>query len=184
MLAVFGLSFAPVAVAEIQIERIFMPEKAAPSSFAIGLPRGVSFCYDPLRCAVDYIWTGGFVDPTPARNGIGKFVDAVKLLGPVIYREIGPAPLRRGDIARQPEIKFKGYTLHAESIEFRYTLDGLNVWEEISRPAKGVALTRRFRIDVPPHESWWYVVDGKAPVELQLESEGVYVLNLQLGPVE
>src|SRR5687768_7645481 len=59
--------------AEVQVERTFLPD-AAPSSFAIGLPGGVNFCFDPVRCSVSYAWTGDYLDLTPARPGPGKFI--------------------------------------------------------------------------------------------------------------
>src|SRR2546423_9601448 len=90
--------------AEIQIERIFMPLDAAPSSFAIGLPGGVNFCFDPVRGGVSYAWKGAFLDLTPARPGTGKFVQAAKLGGPVAYQESGVGPLRRGDPGRAPVV--------------------------------------------------------------------------------
>lgn len=55
----------------MQIQRIFLPNGASPSSFAVGLPGGVNFCFDPVRGAVSYVWIGGFLDLTPARPGIG-----------------------------------------------------------------------------------------------------------------
>jgi hypothetical protein len=61
-----------------------MPLDASPSSFAIGLPGGVNFCFDPVRGGVSYAWKGGFVDLAPARPGPGKFINPVKLLAPVV----------------------------------------------------------------------------------------------------
>src|SRR5215217_8005111 len=61
---------------EVLIERMFMPLDASPSSFAIGLPGGVNFCFDPVRGGVSYAWKGGFVDLTPVRPGPGKFINA------------------------------------------------------------------------------------------------------------
>src|SRR5687767_10599532 len=133
--------FAPFALgAEVLVERIFMPLDASPSSFAVALPGGVNFCFDPVRGGVSYAWKGGFIDVTPARPGTGKFISPVKLLGPVVYQETGAAPLRRGDPARVPVVEFNGYTLRDDAIEFRYAVDGVLVREEIRANANRDAL--------------------------------------------
>lgn len=175
----FGL-FA-TARAEVQIDRIFMPHQASPSSFAIGLPGGVNFCWDPLRGAVSYVWKGGFIDATPARPGVGKFIEAVKLLGPLVYQEAGAVPLRRNDPAREPTVEFTGYTLKADAIEFRYTVNGLPVREEIRARADGSALIRRLEIEGGSDSRWWHVVTGRPATELKRDPAGAFVLELPLS---
>jgi len=168
------------ARAEVQIDRIFMPHHASPSSFAIGLPGGVNFCWDPLRGAVSYVWKGGFIDATPARPGVGKFIEAVKLLGPIVYQEAGAVPLRRDDPAREPTVEFTGYTLKADAIEFRYTVNGLPVREEIRARADGAALVRRLQIEGGSDGRWWHVVTGRPAAELKRDPSGAFVLELPL----
>lgn len=174
------LGFASESRGEVQVERIFMPNNAYPSSFAIGLPGGINFCFDPVRGGVSYVWTGGFIDPTSARNGIGKFVDAVKLLGPVVYQESGNAPLRRGDKSRAPVIGFSGYTLRADSVEFRYTVDGVAVREEVRARANGKVLERRLHIEGSSDAKWWYVVEGKLPIELRPDAGGGFLVEIPI----
>jgi len=177
-----GLAFAasfPLR-AEIQIERVFLPD-ASPSSFAIGLPGDVNFCFDPVRGAVSYAWTGGFLDLAQTRPGPGKFIHPAKLLGPVLYQETGVAPLRRGDPARAPAVEFTGYTLHADAVEFRYTVDGVPVREEVRAAAGGAGLIRRFTLAGGSDAKWWHVVDGRPPAELKRESRGTFVLELPFG---
>ena len=152
----FALSRIAAAAAELLIERTVMPE-AAPSSFAIGFPNGVGMCYDPVRGGVDYAWAGGFVDVAPVRPDMGKLIKPAKLPGPVLYREQGAAPLRRGDPARKPVVVFKGYRLHGEAIEFLYTVDGLAVREEVRARPQGDGLIRRFRIEATADSRWWYL---------------------------
>lgn len=161
--------------AEVQVERGFLPD-AGPSSFAIGLPGGVNFCFDPVRGGVTYAWTGGFLDLSPLRPGAGKFIKPAKLLGPVVYREAGAAPLRRGDPARVPAIEFTGYTLRDDAIEFRYTLDGTPVREEI-RARSGGGLVRRFQIEGGGDAKWWHVVEGRPATELKRDATGAFVLE-------
>ena len=170
-----------VVRAQVRIDRVFMPHDATPSSFAIGLPGGINFCFDPVRCAVSYVWSGGFIDATPARPGIGKFISAVILLGPIVYKETGDAPLRRGDPAKRPVVEFSGYTLRSDAVEFRYTIDGVLVREEIRARADGAALVRRLHLAGDADSKWWHVIDGKPAAELQRVRPGVLALELPLS---
>lgn len=178
---VLGLLAAPAARAEVRIERTFLPLDAAPSSFAIGLPGGVNFCFDPVRGGVSYAWRGDFVDVSPARPGPGKFINPVKLQGPVLYQESGVAPLRRGDPRRAPVVVFGGYALRDDTVEFRYTVDGVAVREEIGVGAGGGTLVRRFQIAGAADARWWHVVEGRPAAELKRETGGTLVLELPLG---
>lgn len=180
-LAGFAIAAVPATRAEVQIERIFMPLDAAPSSFAIGLPGGINVCFDPVRGAVSYVWTGGFLDITPARPGPGKFINAAKLLGSVVYRESGVAPLRRGDPARVPVVEFTGYVLHDDAVEFHYTVDGMPVREEIRARADGAALVRRLHIEGGRDAQWWQVVDGRPATPLKPEGPGELVIEIPIG---
>jgi hypothetical protein len=167
--------------AEVLIERVFMPLDASPSSFAIGLPGGVNFCFDPVRGGVNYVWKGGFVDLAPARPGTGKFIHPVKLLGAVLYQESGLAPLRRGDPGRVPAVAFTGYTLRDDAVEFRYTVDGAVIREEIREDNDGSVLIRRFHVEGGGDAQWWHVADGKPATGLKREANGTFVLELPLG---
>ena len=94
-----------LAPGEVQIERVMLPDARA-GSFAFGLPGGVNVCYDPVRGGVNYAWSGGFLDIADVRP-VNKLIKAAKVLGPVVYRETGASPLRRGDAAREPVVEFK-----------------------------------------------------------------------------
>ncbi|MSU24602.1 MAG: hypothetical protein EXS32_12365 [Opitutus sp.] len=163
---------ASAARAEVQIERTYLPDAHA-SSFAFGLPGGVNFCYDPIRGGVNYAWTGGFLDITGVRP-VNKLVTPAKPLGPVVYRESGGAPLRRGDATRLPLLEFKGYTLHDSSVELRYLVDGVLVREEIRTNPDRSGLIRKFIVTKSAGEKWWYVLDGLPPTLLTAESSGEF----------
>lgn len=177
LLATLALG-TPSARAEVQVERMYLPD-ASPSSFAIGLPGGVNFCFDPVRGAVSYAWTGGFLDSTPTRPAAGKFIAPAKLLGPIAYKESGVSPLRRGDPKREPVVEFSGYSLRADSIEFRYTVDGTPVREEITAKPGTNTLVRRLHISGGTDAKWWHVVDGQPPAELRRDGAAL-VLELPL----
>lgn len=182
--ALLGLAaLAPTSArAELLLERTFLPHGASPSSFAVGLPGGIHFCFDPVRAAVSYVWTGGFVDLSATRPGPGKFLSPANLLGPIVYQESGDAPLRRGDPARAPAVEFTGYSLRGEAIEFRYTTDGTPVREEIRVRADGAALQRRFHVATGTDARWWHVVAGRSAQELRRERDGSFLLEIPLAP--
>ncbi len=182
VVALLALGAVAAARAELLLERTFLPHGASPSSFAVGLPGGIHFCFDPVRAAVSYVWTGGFVDLSATRPGPGKFLSPAKLLGPVAYQESGDAPLRRGDPARAPVVEFTGYSLRGDAIEFRYTVDGTPVREEIRARPDGAALQRRFHIAAGADARWWHVVAGRPAQELRRERDGAFLLELPLAP--
>ncbi len=152
--------------AEILIERVILPD-AGPSSFAVGLPQGVNFCYDPVRGGVSYAWQGGFLDLSAARPGAGKLLKPATLLGEVVYRETAELPLRRGDPGRTPILVFKGYRTRDASIEFHYTVDGVLVREELRARPGGDGLIRHFRIEAGDSDTrWWYIPGATTGVAL------------------
>jgi hypothetical protein len=167
----------PLAPGEVQVERTFLPDAKA-GSFAFGLPGGINFCYDPTRGGVNYAWTGGFVDLTNVRP-VNKLIKAAELRGPVVYRETGPSPLRRGEATHEPVVEFKGYTLRDSAVELRYTVDGVPVSEEIRARPTGDGLVRRFRFDRAGGDAkWFYAVAVRPAVTLAKEASGALVLDV------
>jgi hypothetical protein len=161
-----ALALLAAARGDLLIERTLLPD-AAPSSFAVGFPNGVSFCYDVTRGGVSYIWRGGFIDVTSVRPAAGKAITPVQLLGEVVYREEGFFPLRAGDPQRGVEMAFKGYRLRANAIEFHYEIERRRVTEEVALLPDGSGLVRRFRIEgAPAGEAWWYVPGGTSGEKL------------------
>jgi hypothetical protein len=181
-LAILAAPFTSVAQpvlapGEVLIERTILPDAHA-SSFAFGLPGGISFCYDPTRGGLNYAWTGGFIDLTNVRP-INKLVKPATLIGAVVYREAGAAPLRRGDATRVPVIEFKGYTLRNAAVELRYTVDGVPVTEEIRARPAGDGLVRQFRFDRAGADAkWFYVVEGRPATTLTKDAAGVVTVDV------
>lgn len=170
----------PLAPGEVLVERIFLPDAKA-GSFAFGLPGGISFCYDPVRGGLNYVWTGGFVDLANVRPGMGKLLKPAKLLGPVVYRETGLAPLRRGDATRVPVVEFKGYTLRNSAVELRYTVDGALVTEQITARPADRTLVRKFSFDrAGADATWFYAVEGRPAVSLAKNGDGSVSLVVPL----
>ncbi len=165
-----------LAPGEVLVERTTLPDARA-SSFAFGLPGGINFCYDPIRGGVNYVWTGGFLDLNNVRPGPGKLIKPAQLLGPIVARETGPAPLRRGDPAHAPIIVFKGYSLRAGSVELRYTLDDTLVREAITALPDGTGLKRTFHFDRSGTDAkWFYVTSGQPLTTLTADTSGAFVL--------
>ena len=46
------LATTPLLCVEVKVERVFLPLDATPGSFAISLPGGINFCFDPTRGGV------------------------------------------------------------------------------------------------------------------------------------
>ncbi len=181
IIAACALAALTAARAEVLIERTMLPEAHA-SSFAFGLPGGVNFCYDPVRGGVNYAWRGGFLDLANVRP-VNKLIKAAELGGPVVYRETGPAPLRRGDPRRVPVIEFKGYTLRAAEVELRYTIDGAPVRETIAALPGGAGLRRTFRFDgAGADAAWFHVVEGRPAAALTREASGALVIEHAFKP--
>ncbi len=172
----------PLALGEVLVERTILPEAHA-SSFAFGLPGGISFCYDPTRGGLSYAWTGGFIDLTNVRP-VNKLVKPATLTGAVVYRETGMSPLRRGDATRAPVVEFKGYTLRNAAVELRYTVDGVPVTEEIRAKPAGNGLVRRFHFDrVGGDAVWSYVVEGRPATTLTKDAAGVLTLDVPFAKI-
>jgi hypothetical protein len=179
---VLAVALVATAWAEVRIERTFLPDAHA-SSFAFGLPGGINFCFDPVRGGVNYAWTGGFLDITNVRP-VNKLIQAAVPLGPIVYRETGPAPLRRNDPKRQPVVEFKGYTLREASVELRYTIDGVLVRETITALPDRAGLRRTFMVDPSGTDSaWLYAVDGRPARVLDRDQAGHFEMEIRFAPI-
>lgn len=177
----FAAALGAAARGEVRVERGYLPHGAAPSSFAVALPGGVNFCFDPVRGGVSYVWTGGFLDLAPMRPGQGKFIQPAGLEGALVHREEGVAPLRRGDPAKVPEVIFTGYALRDDAIEFRYTVDGAAVHEEVRVKPGGGALVRTLHFPAGNDIRWWRVLDRRPPERLVPGADGKITLEIPLG---
>lgn len=172
-----------LAPGEVLIERVMLPDARA-GSFAFGLPGGVNFCYEPTRGGVNYAWTGEFLDITNVRP-VNKLIKAATLLGPVVYREAGESPLRRGDARGVPVVEFKGYTLRQSAVELRYTVDGTPVAETITALPGAAGLRRTFRFDRAGADApWVYVVEGRPALTLTKDATGALFLDVPFAPAK
>ena len=146
----------PVPVDKAIVIRWDMPE-ATPAAIAVGLPGGISYCFDAGESRLRYAWRDGFVDMTPTlfakKNPATNLTETAAIVGEIFFRE-GAYPIRVDDRDRIPQRRFRGYRLVDSVPEFRYEVDGVAVRERIDR--NGAGLVRRFlipRVDRP----MWFV---------------------------
>jgi hypothetical protein len=85
---------------------------------------------------------------------MGKTVGPVALLGEVVYRERSEVPWRVGSPDRVSVVTFVGYAIGIDRIEFSYTIDRVQVKEEI-RPDAGGGVERRFAFSGEPAPVWY-----------------------------
>jgi mono/diheme cytochrome c family protein len=136
-----------------------MPE-ATPAAIAVGLPGGLSYCFDAGESRLRYAWRGGFLDLSETlskKTDENRLTPTAKLVGEVFYRS-GDFPLRVGDPERIPSRQFRGYRLVKGYPEFRYEVDGIEVNERIDAGEDGGGLIRHFRFDRVERPIWF--VDG------------------------
>ncbi len=132
--------------------RTFMPD-ASPASIAVSLPNSLSYCWDAGTCRLRYAWRGEFIDNTEVWKG---HKDAyAKIMGTVFFRNKTAFPLHVDYPANIPAVKFKGYRLINRYPEFRYTINGIEVFELIQSNGDGTALIRTFKIPATPKPIWF-----------------------------
>ncbi|MBI2686515.1 MAG: hypothetical protein HYX27_09390 [Acidobacteria bacterium] len=120
----------PVAGKTAMVVRWDMPE-ATPAAIAVGLPGGVSYCFDAGRSQLLYAWRGGFVDMTGTllrKTDEKRFTPTAAIVGTVFWRA-GKAEGTR---------KFKGYRLVNGFPEFRYFVGGVEVRELLTPEGDGI----------------------------------------------
>ncbi len=148
----------PAPDREPVVVRWDMPE-ATPAAIAVGLPGGVSYCFDAGESRLRYAWRGGFVDLSGTlhrKTEPNRLTPTARLIGEVFFRS-EDFPLRLGSPERIPQRRFRGYRLAGGLVEFHYQVEGTEVYEQIAPAGTGIA--RRFRIGRVDQPMWF--VDGK-----------------------
>jgi mono/diheme cytochrome c family protein len=95
----------------------------------VGLPGKLNFTIDAATARLRAIWKGEFINAGPAWGGRGG--NPVTVIPKSIFVTPDHFPLRIGDAASEPKVRFRGYDLVQKYPEFRYTVDGVNVRERI-----------------------------------------------------
>jgi len=126
----------PVVGNTAVVVRWDMPE-ATPAAIAVGLPGGVSYCFDAGQSKLLYAWRGGFLDMTGTllrKTDAKKLTPTAAIIGTIFWRAEKQEGLRR----------FKGYRLVDGVPEFRYLVDGVEVREMLVPEAGGIRRRRVF----------------------------------------
>ena len=84
------------------IQRGFLPE-SSPRSIAVGLPGGLSYCFDAEFCLLRYAWSGGFLDMKPTWRERGA--SPPKLRGAKFFVAPATISFRVGDLNAAPKTK-------------------------------------------------------------------------------
>jgi mono/diheme cytochrome c family protein len=116
------------------VVRGFLPD-SSPRSIAVGLPGGLSYCFDAESCRVRYAWSGEFLNMKPVWWGRGGQPPEPR--GLKFYSAPDVFPLRLGDRSATPSVKFLGYALANKLPEFRFAVDGVAVKERIDAAPEG-----------------------------------------------
>lgn len=166
-----GGESAPVPRDRSIVVRWDMPE-ATPAAIAVGLPGGISYCFDAGESRLRYAWRGGFVDLTRTlltkKNRETDLTETARIVGDIFFRE-GRYPLRVGEEGRIPQRRFLGYRLVDSIPEFHYLVDGVSVRERITPVAEGIR--RRFRLE-GVRQPMRFVPAASAGVEIRSTLDG------------
>ena len=161
----------PVPTDRAIVVRWDMPE-ATPAAIAVGLPGGISYCFDAGESKLRYAWRDGFVDMSRTllnkKNRQTNLTETAEIIGNIFFRE-GGFPIRVGDRDRIPQRRFRGYRLVDSIPEFHYQVDGISVFERIE-PTDG-GLVRKFRI-VDVQQPMWFVPTEAEGVEIRSTLDG------------
>ncbi len=159
--AVPGSEEIPIPVDKPVVVRWDMPG-ASPAAISVGLPGGLSYCFDAGAVQLLYAWQGGFVDLSPTlwtkKNKDTNRTETARYVGDIFYRSES-YPLRVGERERIPQRRFRGYRLVNGAPQFHYEVDGVDVYELLA--ARGSKLIRQFefpRVDKP----LWFVEGGES----------------------
>ena len=157
-----GSEEIPVPAGRPIVIRWDMPE-ATPAAIAVGLPGGISYCFDAGESRLRYAWSGGFVDMTGTlfekRDRETKLTRTADILGDVFYRA-DTFPFRVGDQRHIPQRRFRGYRLIEGFPEFHYQIDGVDVYEHVTATEPKNGIVRRFRVSRVDQPMWFLVPVG------------------------
>ncbi len=168
---------------EAVIVRAYMPE-ATPAAIAVGMPAGISYCFDAGSCRLLYAWKGGFLnleETLRKKLGADRLTPTAQIEGERFFKSTG-FPFRLGSSDRQPQIRFGGYRWKEGSPEFRYQVGGARVYEHILPIKEAAGFRWRFRIervDTPLR----FAVNIEGPVEI-LSSSGTAQQGSVRVPIE
>jgi hypothetical protein len=157
-----GSEELPVPSGKPIVIRWDMPE-ATPAAIAVGLPGGVSYCFDAGESRLRYAWIGGFVDMTGTlsekRDRETKLTRTADVLGDVFYRA-DAFPFRVGERRHIPQRRFRGYRLVEGHPECHYQIDDIDVRERVTATDSRDGIVRSFRLSNVDQPIWFLAPEG------------------------
>ncbi len=137
--------FFPPVPGRATVVRVRLPSASA-RSMAVGLPGGISFCFDAETCSVRYAWNGGFVDVSPERgNGKGRGGGVCKVVGENWkVGDTGTPLLRFGE--GDPAPRFAGYRIDGDAVEMHYQIGARSVRQRVEATPAGDGLEYTFSV--------------------------------------
>ena len=147
----------PIPTDEPIVIRWSMPE-TTPAAVAVGLPGGVSYCFDAGEVRLRYAWLGGFVDMTGTLNEkkdrATNLTRTADLLGEIFYRS-SEFPLRMGRIDDIPLPRFRGYRWIDGHPQFHYRVGDADVYERVVAANGNQGIVRQFTISRVSGRAWF-----------------------------
>jgi hypothetical protein len=157
-------------------------EGASPAAIAVHLTEDLSYCWDETTCQLRFAWKGDFVDMSDIWKG--HFNASAKVPGDIFFRDHINAPIRLGENAVVPVVKYKGYRLINRLPEFHYTLDGIDVFELIRPKADGTGLISNFRIPHTNRVIWFFTNPEDDAIEYEFSKGKFKNGKLRLATAE
>ena len=130
------------------VVRTIMPE-ATPAAIAVGLPGGLSYCFDAGSHRLLYVWRGEFLDLEETlrrKTGDDGYTLTPQIPGRRFFRSTR-FPFRLADSERLPETRFEGYRMRDDVPEFHYSVAGAEVYERIRPTGAADGFRWEFRIE-------------------------------------
>jgi azurin len=176
-----GASPHPYALVPPYLYHVFI-EGVSPAAIAVHLPNDMSYCWDAGECRLRFAWKGAFLDMTDLWKG--HFDASAKVLGDIFFRDNTEYPIRLGENATVPVVKYKGYRLVDRYPEFHYTLSGIDVYEMIRPKADSVGIIRVFRIPRADRKFWFFTNRQDDAIEYEFSAGHYKDKRLELSPNE
>ncbi len=138
-----------------------------PRAISVGLPGGVSYCFDAEKASVAFGWIGGFLNVGPDRGTEGGERGGGWSMVMGERFSVGDLgfPLRFGDPEKKPDVSFEGYR-RSNVPEFLMIADGVEVRQTIRAAESGNGLVYEFSLGKVPADVFFKI----APEGLELSS--------------
>lgn len=139
---VLGSEEAPVPGKEALVIRCFLPN-ATPASIAVGMPGGLSYCFDAGTSRLAYAWRGGFLDLSP---NLKKEALLARLLGEIFFTTPEDFGFRLESSGESIDRRFRGYRIVDGFPEFLVRAGNIDVRQRFTLPENKYALQIEYEL--------------------------------------